>query len=158
MYLFIKVKKDYDICQISISGSFLSGLFRAVIPIVKKSTSALGQELLKSGVGVLNDVWRKGDLKTAQTRRGKEFISNISNRVSDHMFGGGLAYPTRVTVKRVQSKRTTKPRKTRKTTVKRKPAKKKRKVVKKKATKKNRKKVTKKRRTKQDIVGEYFSK
>lgn len=66
-------------------------MFRAVIPIMKKSTAAVGEELLRSGANVMKDVWRTGDLAKAQRKRGKEFIANISNRVSDHMFGGG--YP-----------------------------------------------------------------
>lgn len=132
-------------------GSFLSGLFRAVFPIVKKSTSALGQELLKSGVGVLNDVWTTGDLKTAQKKRGKELISNVSNRMSQHMFGSG--YNMQAAFKRGQSKRSTNVKKTRKVT-KRKTKTKKRKVVKKKGKntkKKSTKKKATKKRNKQDI-------
>lgn len=142
--------------NVIILGSFLSGLFRAVFPIVKKSTSALGQELLKSGVGVLNDVWTTGDLKTAQKKRGKELISNVSNRMSNHMFGSG--YTTQAAYKRAQSKRSSIPKKTGKVT-KRKTSSKKRKVVKKKGKntkkkstkKKTTKKKTAKKRNKQDI-------
>lgn len=129
-------------------GSFLSGLFRAVFPIVKKSTSALGQELLRSSAGVLNDVWTKGDLKAAQKHRGKEFISNVSNRVTDHMFGSG--YNNLHTTAGVQSKKRAKPRKTRKTTKPKRGGKKKTASKKKKVTKKK-KTVPKKNRTKQDI-------
>lgn len=60
------------------AGSFLSGLFRAVFPILKKGSSALGHELLNSGIGVINDAWKTGDLKAAQKNRGKQFISNLT--------------------------------------------------------------------------------
>ena len=130
-------------------GSFLSGMFRAVIPIMKKSAVAAGQELLKSGVNVVQDVWRTGDLKEAQKQRGKEFISNISNRVSDHMFGKG--YSSLMGIQRKQLKRGSGTNKTRKT-AKKKPAKGKKAVKKKKAvTKKKKKKQTTTKRTKQTI-------
>lgn len=52
---------------------------------------ALGKELLRSGSNVEHDVWKSGDLPTAQKKRGKELINKISNRVSDHMFGSGYS-------------------------------------------------------------------
>ena len=72
-----------------ILGSFMSGLFRSVFPIIKKGSIALGQELVKSGVGLAKDIWRTGDIESARKKRGKEFINNISSRASDHMFGSG---------------------------------------------------------------------
>lgn len=122
------------------AGSFLCGLFRAVFPILKKGSSALGHELLNSGIGVINDAWKTGDLKAAQKNRGKQFISNVSDRISNHMFGSG--YTSTLGTKRAQSKRVTKPKKTSKIT-KKKPAKskvvKKKKTVKKKNVKKQQK-------------------
>lgn len=121
-----------------------------MVPIIKKSGTALGQELLKSGVGLANDVWRTGDLETAQKRRGKELINKLSTRVSDHMFGSG--FTQQFGVKRAQYKRSTATKKTGKVT--------KRKNTKKKSTKKKKKtaakkkkpaKKGKKRRSKQDI-------
>lgn len=41
-------------------------MFRAVLPIVKKGTKALGEELLKSGVNAVEDIWRTGDLATTK--------------------------------------------------------------------------------------------
>lgn len=41
------INEFFQYKQITFTSSFLSGLFRAVIPIVKKGTSALGQELLR---------------------------------------------------------------------------------------------------------------
>lgn len=87
-------------------------MFRAVLPIKKKSSIALGEELIKSGRNVIKDVWKTGDLKTAQKQRGRQFVTNISNRVSDHMFGSG--YSNVVVVRGKQLKRSTKRKKTRK--------------------------------------------
>lgn len=69
----------------------MSGVFRAVIPLMRKSTVAAGQELLKSGVNLVQDVWKTGDLKKAKNKRGKELITNVSSRVADHMFGSGYS-------------------------------------------------------------------
>lgn len=131
----------------------MSGLFRTVVPIVKKGSIALGQELLKTGVGAAEDIWKTGDLKYTQKKRGKEFINNVSNRLADHMFGGG--YKPNFITKLSQSKRSNRRRKSGKVT-KRKT--KKRKTIKKKksgkraAKKKTSVKKKKIRRTKQDIL------
>lgn len=130
-------------------GSFLSGVFRAVIPIVRKGTIALGEELLKTGSNVVQDVWKTGDLATAKKTRGKEFINKISNRVSDHMFGSG--YSNILGVRREQLKRGSQGKKKQKVT-KRKAVK--RKTKKGKTGKSKRKAVKKKnvkRKTKQNI-------
>lgn len=113
------------------------------MPIVKKGTKALGEELLKSGANTVGDIWKTGDLIATKKKRGKELVTNISNRLSEHMFGSG--YTNLLGVRRKQLKRTIKRKKTRKA-VKRKP--KKRKVVKRKKKTVKRKKV---RRTKQNI-------
>lgn len=146
-----------------ILGSFLSGVFRAVIPIVKKSSIALGQELLRSGSNIVHDVWKTGDLAAAQKNRGKEFISKVSNRVSDQMFGSG--YGNRFAVQYKQLKGSAHGNKTRKAskskavkgkkkTKKTKSSKKAKKTKKVKSTKKGKtaaKKKTKKTKTKQTI-------
>lgn len=122
-------------------------MFRAVLPIMKKSSIALGEELIKSGRNVIKDVWKTGDLKTAQKQRGRQFVTNISNRVSDHMFGSG--YSNVVGVRRKQLKRTTKRKKTRKA-VKR-TAKKRKTVKRKPKSKKTKKKVSRTKQNLQDI-------
>lgn len=78
--------------------AFLSGLIRTVIPIVKKSSVALGQELVKAGVGAAEDIWKTGDLRYANKKRGKEFINNVSNRFADHMYDGSGYTPNIKTV------------------------------------------------------------
>lgn len=134
-------------------------MFRAVIPILKKSSLAAGQELLRSGANLVGDVWKTGDLKDAQKKRGKEFISNVSNRVSDHMFGSGYSHlmgrtPLRYShLMGAQLKSSSRGKKSRKT-VKRKPVK--RKTQKRKNVKSRAKTVKKKKkqntgRSKQNI-------
>lgn len=120
-------------------------MFRAVLPIVKKGSKALGEELLKSSANAVGDIWKTGDLAVAKKRRGKEFVTNISNRVSDHMFGSG--YTNLLGIRRKQLKPSAKRKKVvKRKAVKRKP--KKKKVVKKKKKTVKKKKV---RRTKQNI-------
>lgn len=113
------------------TGSFLSGLFRSVVPIMKKGSAALGQELLKSGLGAAEDIWKTGDLEYTKEKRGKEIINNISNRISDHMFGSGYTPYSlnrlpqlRTAIKRRRTAKATK-RKTKKKVTKRKVTKKK---------------------------------
>lgn len=77
---------------------------------MKKSTTALGEELFKTGVNVAKDVWRHGDLAETKKKRGREFLSNVTNRVADHMFGSG--YPNNINY--TQLARAVKPKKTRK--------------------------------------------
>lgn len=114
---------------------------------MKKTSLALGQEALKSGSKIVSDVWKNGDLSSAQKRRGKEFINNVSNRMADHMFGSG--YVNSLGVQRKQLKRSASGKKTSS-------AKKKKKTVKAKTkkgkTKKGQaRKKTVKKRTKQTI-------
>lgn len=124
-------------------------MFRAVIPIMKKSSTALGEELLKSGANVVKDVWKHGDLSAAQKKRGKELLTNITNRVSDHMFGSG--YSGGLGVPRKQLKRTVTRKKTRKVT--KKGGKKKKTTKPRKSVKSKKKTVKRKRavRSKQNI-------
>lgn len=114
---------------------------RAVIPIMKKSSTALGEELVKIGVNLVKDVWKHGDLSAAQKKRGKELITNISNRVSDHMFGGG--YSGGLDVRQKQLERIGTRKKTRKVNKKRG----RKKTTKPKESVKSRKKTVKRKRT-----------
>lgn len=129
-------------------GSYLGGLFRACFPLFKKGSVALGEELLKSGVGIVSDIAKTGDLKAAQNKRGKEFINNVSTRISDHMFGSGYnpTFNTQLKqLKRRVTRRKTRGRVTKKKVV----PKKKKKVVKRKPARKNKKKAAS--RSKLDI-------
>ena len=61
-------------------GSFLGGLFRSVMPILKSGATAVGKEALRSGVGFLGDVVTKGDARTAANTHLKEFTSGLKRR------------------------------------------------------------------------------
>lgn len=117
-------------------GSFLGGLFRCVFPLLKKGSSTLGTELLKSGANIISDISRNEPVEMVIKKRGKETINNLSKIVGDKMFGCG--YKTSAAVKRphsVPSSRSAKTSKKRKTEKKKKvkktPPKNKRKPVKK---------------------------
>lgn len=135
---------------ILISGSYLGGLFRACFPIFKKGSVALGEELLKSGIGVAKDIIDTGDLDGSRKKRGRQFINNISTRVSDHMFGSG--YMPTITTQLKQSKRRVVRRKTRGRVTKKKATKRKKKTTRKRQTvKKNKRKKKSTNRSKLDI-------
>lgn len=82
-------------------GSFLGGLFRCVFPLLKKGSSTLGTELLKSGANIISDISRNEPVKMTIKKRGKETINNLGNLLGDKMFGSG--YKTSTAVKRAHS-------------------------------------------------------
>lgn len=82
-------------------GSFLGGLFRCVFPLLKSGTSALGNELLKSGANIISDISRNEPVETVIKKRGKETINNLGRLVGDKMFGSG--YKASKAVKRPHS-------------------------------------------------------
>lgn len=138
-------------------GSFLSGLFRCVFPLIKNGTATVGNELLKTGAHIVSDIARNEDFDTVIKRRGKETIENLSRLAGERMFGRG--YNVSVNRKRKQSqtkarggKKAKKPKANNK---KKKPAVKKKKT--KQTTKQTKKKTTKRppskkqSRSKQDI-------
>lgn len=86
-------------------GSWLGGLFRLVVPLIKKSSAYVGRELLKSAGNVLDDVDNNVDFRTAVRARGGEAFNNIAKRAIAKMQGG--AYK-KVTVKRKRTQSTSK--------------------------------------------------
>lgn len=70
-------------------GSFLGGLFRCVFPLLKKGSSTLGTELLKSGVNIISDISKNEPVEMTIKKRGKETINNLSKLMGDKMFGSG---------------------------------------------------------------------
>lgn len=67
-------------------GSFLGGLFRRVLPILKKGTTAVGRELINSGSNFLNDIANNVNPRTAFKNRSKEAVANLGRKV---MYGEG---------------------------------------------------------------------
>lgn len=127
-------------------GSFLSGLFRCVFPLIKSGSAVVGSELLKSGRNIISDISRSENPETVIKKRGKEAINNLSNLIGEKMFGSGYTVAKR---KRIQSSSSSRGGK------KAKPAKKK--SVKKQTKKKKNKKQTEntEKRTKKDIFDNF---
>lgn len=82
-------------------GSFLGGLFRSLLPLLKNGTSVLGSELLKTGANIITDITHNEDPQNVIKRRGKETIDNLGKMVGNAMFGCG--YNRAVGLKRAHS-------------------------------------------------------
>lgn len=82
-------------------GSYLGGLFRCIFPLLKRGSSALGTELLKSGANIISDISKNEPVDKVIKKRGKETINNLSNLVGDKMFGSG--YKSSAPLKRLHS-------------------------------------------------------
>lgn len=86
-------------------GSFLGGIFRSVLPLIRKGLPVLTKELMKSSAGILNDVVDSGgSFKESFRKRGRESIRNLANETMRSMSGSGLPPKKR---HRVQSKSST---------------------------------------------------
>lgn len=70
-------------------GSFLGGLFRRVLPLLKKGSLALGKELINTGSHFINDIENNVHPKEAFKTRGKEMYTNLKKKATDKMFGSG---------------------------------------------------------------------
>lgn len=70
-------------------GSFLSGLFRCALPIIKSGSATVGSELLKTGVNIISDISKNELPETAIKKRGKETLNNLSRIAGEKMFGCG---------------------------------------------------------------------
>lgn len=97
-------------------GSFLGGLFRTLLPLLKSGSSAVGKELLKSGANIISDITQSQDPQQVINRRGKEIINNLGRMFGEKMFGAG--YKSNISRKRRQSKADSQPVKKRKTAAK----------------------------------------
>jgi hypothetical protein len=62
-------------------GSFLGGLFRAVLPLIKSRGLSIGKHLLKTGVDVLGDVQENKSFKTSLSDRKNEIINSMKDAV-----------------------------------------------------------------------------
>lgn len=67
-------------------GSFLSGLFRQILSVLRKGTVAVGKEVINAGSNVLNDISNSVAPQTALKRRSKEVITNLAKKA---MYGEG---------------------------------------------------------------------
>lgn len=70
-------------------GSFLGGLFRSVLPLLKKGGLALGRELISCGTNVMDDIEQKVPIDVAVARQGLKSLSNLKRKVTNNMSGDG---------------------------------------------------------------------
>lgn len=61
-------------------GSFLSGLFRTLLPILKRGSIAVGKEILNSGTNFINDVSHNANPRTAFNTRAQEAITTLKRK------------------------------------------------------------------------------
>lgn len=74
-------------------GSFLGGLFRSVLPLLKSGAKSIGKEALNSGVGLISDVFNSRPMDDAIRSRFKEATGNLKrkadNKIESLMSGSG---------------------------------------------------------------------
>lgn len=68
-------------------GSFLGGLFRRVLPILKMGGIAAGKEILKNGTSFINDVENNVNPRAALATRARETVDNLKRKL---MYGEGF--------------------------------------------------------------------
>lgn len=131
-------------------GAYLGGLFKRVLPLVKKNSVAVGKEILNSGSKIMNDIENNVTPRDAITARTNESLQNLARKT---MFGNGYIagkFPRKRQlssgVQRVSIKK------------RRKIVKKKQKVVKKIVKKKKNKIVKRKNKSKGRKISDIFAK
>lgn len=67
-------------------GSFLGGLFRSVLPLLKRGGVALGKEVLNSGANFIKDVENNVSAREAFNSRSRETLENLKRKA---MYGEG---------------------------------------------------------------------
>jgi hypothetical protein len=80
-------------------GSFLGGLFRAVIPFFKSRGLAVGKQLFKTGVDVLSDMQQNQSFKNSLSNRKSDILHNVKDAVIS-----GKGYLRRNKIKLPQSR------------------------------------------------------
>lgn len=87
-------------------GSFLGGLYRAVLPLFKSGVKAIGKETLRSGMNLLDDVSNKNiSFRDALKNRGNETADNLKRKAIDKIdrMMSGSGYKKRRTTKKKHS-------------------------------------------------------
>lgn len=107
------------------------GLFKTVLPILKRGSAAVGREVVKNGVNFLNDLKNNTNPNTTLNNRARETMENLKRKL---MYGDGFIVG-RSTKKRQLG---VKPRKVK--------VKKNKKVKSKKVVKKSKKKIVKRKK------------
>lgn len=105
-------------------GSFLGGLFRQALPLLKSGARTVGKELLQCGINVLDDLGSDNKtLKESVDQRTGDVVRNLKNKAKDEIVGilKGKGYKGKRRRKTSQSKSISRRRKTKKTKRQRKP-------------------------------------
>jgi hypothetical protein len=68
-------------------GSFLGGLFRTVLPLLKSGAKAVGREALRTGAHVLGDIVEQRPVKESFKNRINEAGLNLKRKVDDKVRG-----------------------------------------------------------------------
>lgn len=90
-------------------GSWLGGLFRAVVPLLKKGGIAITREVARGASNLLNDLTDEKGFKESIKTRGEEVLSGVSNAVKT-ITGSGYRRPT--TRRKPQSRTSTRKKRT----------------------------------------------
>ena len=59
-------------------GSFVSGLFRSAVPMIKKGLATFGKHALQTGLEIANDAVDGGNLKSSAKRRIPQGIKRLA--------------------------------------------------------------------------------
>lgn len=81
-------------------GSFLGGVFRYVLPLLKRSATAVGKEMLQAGMNIASDVGElKKPFKQAFRERVRQSGSNLQQKAKDNLerFMRGEGYKASMT-------------------------------------------------------------
>lgn len=67
-------------------GSFLGGVYRYVLPLLKRSATAVGKEMLQTGLNIASDVGElKKPFKQAFKERMRQSGSNLQQKAKDNL-------------------------------------------------------------------------
>jgi len=70
-------------------GNWLSGLYRFVVPLMKRAGVAVGRELATSSMNIMEDMNNNVSLKNALKSRGTEAATNLKRKAMTTMTGEG---------------------------------------------------------------------
>lgn len=73
----VRVQRGYGI------GSFLKGLFRTAVPLVKEGARSIGRTALATGMNIANDVLSGQDFKSSAKARALETRNKLKSRTID---------------------------------------------------------------------------
>jgi len=101
-------------------GSFLGGIFRRVMPYIKSGASAIGSELLNTGIGLLRDTLNGKDAKASVQERVTTAGTNLGTKASKNLASMfGMGYKRKARCKKGQSRTAKRQKRSRATSKKR---------------------------------------